>query len=248
MGIDFLDVTYRIQRTFEIEFSTQDLAGLARDNDIVAGDLYDLILAKLHLRDIGRYDIGLHYALWDEIQQVLSLTLGVPRERVELSTPLLLLFPRDTRREAWNALRVACPYRVGELGYPQIVRHAGFSLAAGMVIVEHFRLWQIVGAKWLWPFLGVLGIWMIVETYLKILSICAPLRTRFPSGMKTVKDLCRAILAANYAEIQECFDTGIDQRSAMVWRQLTNILGDALGIDCDEVSFRSRLVRDLGMS
>lgn len=246
MGIDLLDVTFRIQKTFEIEFSHKDLAGLVQNNDITVGSLYDLILERLHLRDTARHDIRLHYELWEEIRQVLNRTLDVPLSRIELGTPLEALFPRETRRETWNALRNV--YRIPELDYPKAVRRAGFVLATGMVLVEQFKLWQIAGAKWLWPLLGLCGIWMVSETYLKILSICAPLRKSFPSGMTTVKDFCRAILAANYMDVCERFNSSLDERCVAVWQQLTMILSDALGVDPEEVTFRSRLIHDLGMS
>lgn len=248
MGIDVLDVTFRIEKTFDIDFSHTDFASLLRDNDVRVGSLYELILKKLHLRDSARHDLGLHYDLWDEVQRILHRTLDVPAESIELSTSLETLFPGEGRREAWNALREASPYRIGELEYPRAVPVAGFLLATGMVLVEQFRLWRIVGIKWLWPLLGLCGIWMVSETYLKVLWICAPLRKRFPSGMTNVKDLCRAVLAANYLDVCERFDLSLDGRCVAVWEQLTGVLRDALGVDPDEVTFGSRLIRDLGMS
>ena len=248
MGLDFLDVTFRVEETFEIELSPQDLQGLARSNDILVGDLYELILKRLQLRDVTRHDLRLHYGLWQEIQSVLHRALDVPMDRIQLATPLEALFPRQTRREAWSALRNVCPYRVAELEYPMAVRRTGFALAVGMVLVEQFQFWQIAGIQWLWPLLGVLGLWMVSETYLKILAICAPLRTSFPSGMKSVKDLCRAAFATNYRDICESLDVTPDERCVAVWQELIGIISDALGVDPDKITFRSRLIRDLGMS
>ena len=248
MGIDVLDVTFRIEKTFEIELSRDEFESLVRNDDVAVGSLYELILKKLHVRDAARHDLSLHYDLWEEVQGTLCRTLDIPAERVQLGTPLEVLFPAERRRETWNALREACPYRVSELEYPRAVRVGGFLLAAGMVLVEQLRLWRIAGVKWLWPLLGLIGIWMVSETYLKILSICAPLRRSFPSGMTTVKDLCRAVVATNYLEICERLDFSLDERCVVVWQQLTGILSDALGVDQEEVTFRSRLIRDLGMS
>lgn len=248
MGIDVLDVTFRIEKAFDVELSRMDFEGLVRNNDVTVGSLYELILKKLHLRDVARHDLGLHYDLWEEIQGILHRALDVRPESIELATPLEVLFPREGRREAWSALREASPYRIAELEYTSTVRVAGFLLAAGMVLVEQFRLWRIAGIKWLWPLLGLCGIWMVSETYLKILSICAPLRKSFPAGMTNVKDLCRAVLAANYLDVCGRFDLSLDERCITIWEQLTGILSDALGVDPEEVEFRSRLIRDLGMS
>jgi hypothetical protein len=65
--------------------------------------------------------------------------------------------------------------------------------------------------------------------------------------MRTVKDLCKSILAANYREIYEQAEIAFDQRSMAVWEQLVEILMQALGVDADEIAFRSGLIHDLGM-
>ncbi len=173
MGMDFLDITFRIEKAFQIELSKDDFEKLVHDNDITAGDLYDLVLRKLHLRDVGRYDLGLNRALWSDVQQVLCTVTHIPIERIQLQVPLEELMPRETRRETWDALRNTCPYRIGELEYPRLVRVLGLLIAAAVVLIEQFHLWRIPGAKWFWPVLGALGCWMVGETYLKVLSICA---------------------------------------------------------------------------
>ena len=42
MGLDLLDIAFRLERELGISMPTSDLTGLVRDNDIVAGDLYEL--------------------------------------------------------------------------------------------------------------------------------------------------------------------------------------------------------------
>ncbi len=116
-----------------------------------------------------------------------------------------------------------------------------------MAVFEQFHIWQIPGAKWLWPLLGFLAIWMLVETYAKVLSALAPLRKSFPSGMVTVKDLCRYVLGANYVDFSRDIAIPFDERCLAVWEQLMQILVDTLGVDAEAVTFRARLVRDLGM-
>ena len=247
MGIDFLDIRFRIEKAFGVVVSPEDWESIYRKRDIAVGDLYGLIQAKLNLSDLTRNDIGLNYHLWGEVQQTFHRVTGAPAEEIELGTPLESLFPKPTRRETWNTLRETCPYHVRELDYPKAVRRVGFLLAAGVVMIEQFPIWQIPMAKWLWLALGLIGLWMISETYVKILKIFAPYRTAFPSRMATVKDLCRAILATNYREVCERAQIAYDRRSLAVWEQLVQILVDALGVDPDEVTFRRGLIRDLGM-
>lgn len=248
MGLDLLDITFRIEEEFEIDLSSDDLDGIVRDRDITVGDLYELVLRKLHLRDFARYDVRLNYALWTELRGIIHSVTEVPLDQIELKTPLEELFPRKSRRATWKALRQASPYRIRTLDYPRAVRTAGFLLALVMALFEQVRIWQLPGVKWLWPLLGLLGVWMLVESYAKVLSILAPLRNCFPSGMTTVKDLCRAVLATNYADLGRHVEIPLDDRCLVVWERLTAILVEALGVDVDEVTFRSRLVKDLAMA
>ncbi len=130
MGLDLLDITFRIERQFGIDLSQDDFKSILHDRDVQVGDLYDLILRKLHLRDVGRNDIRLNHALWTNVQELIGAVTEIPLEQIELKTPLATLFPGGTRRATWEALRQASPYRIGKLGYPRIVRTAGFLLAA----------------------------------------------------------------------------------------------------------------------
>lgn len=246
MGLELVEITLCIEDAFDVSFSGEDLEAIERDGDIVVGDLYDLVLQKMHLRDVGRYDIRLNHALWKELRGVIHSVTQAPLDRVELKTPLEALFPPETRREQWERLRQACPYRVRDLEYPKVVRAIGFSLAAAMVLVELLQIWRLPGVRWLWPLVGLFGIWMLVETHIKVLAILRRFRNGFPSGMTTVKDFCRAVLAANYGDVWQDVGVPLDDRCIAVWEQLTEILADTLGIDADRVTFRSRLMRDLG--
>lgn len=246
MGLDILDIQFRVEKAFGVELTHDDLFEVMRDRDILVGDLYSLLLKKLLLHDVARYDVRLNYRLWEQMQRVVQSASGAPLEQIELKTPLAVLFPRDTRRTAWETLRRECPYRLAQLDYPKAVRWAGFGLAVGMVLVEQLRIGWAAGANWLWPVLGLIGIWMVSETYLKVLWMCRPLRNSFPARMATVKDLCRTVLATNYEEICGSSEIPFDDRCLEVWRQLTGILVDALGVEADAITFRSRLFQDLG--
>lgn len=246
MGLDLLDVRFRIEHTFHIDVAEEEFVELVRNQDIVIGDLYDLVLRKLHLRDVGRHSVRLNQFLWSEMKSALQRATEAPQQQIELGLPLETLFPRETRRVRWQALRDVCPYKVRDLDYPAYVRLGGFLLAAAVVLLEQRQLWQMIGLKWLLPFLGLLGVWMVGETYLKMLTFLAPLRHSFPAGIRTVKDLCRSVLSSNYAEICTSADIALDDRCAGVWEQLVELLVATLGVDAAEVTFRSRLFRDLG--
>src|SRR5690242_1113268 len=138
MGLDLLDVTFRIERELHVEVSRDEFFGLLRDRDIVVGELYELILKKLHLRDVGRNNVRLNAFLWSQIQSAIHLATDVPLERIELGSRLETHFPRESRRARWDALREVCPYKIRELDYSNAVRLAGFALAVGVVAIEQF--------------------------------------------------------------------------------------------------------------
>lgn len=247
MGLDFLDIIFRIEKQFEVELSRDEFEEIVRDGDIAVEDLYQLVLKKLRLRDYARNSVRLNYALWTDLRDAIHAVTGVPLAQIELKTRLETLFPRKTRRIDWEALRDATPYAIGSLGYPRAVRRIGLLVAIAMALFEQFHIWQIPGVQWLWPLLGIVAIWMFVETHAKVLSTLAPLRKSFPSGMATVKDLCRTVLGANYADLCRNVEVPMDDRCLAVWEQLQQILVDSLGVKPEEVTFRARLVKDLAM-
>jgi hypothetical protein len=69
MGLDLMDITFRMEEAFKIEVSKDDIFGLVRGQDIIVGDLYELVLKKLHLRDVGRHSVRLNEQLWSQMQQ-----------------------------------------------------------------------------------------------------------------------------------------------------------------------------------
>lgn len=241
-----MDVVFRIEHAFKIDVPVDEFRGLMKDNDIAVGDLYEFILAKLHLRDVGRLSLRMNQYLWNDMQHALHVATEMPLDQIHLGLRLDTLFPRETRCDLWDTLREVCPYRIRELDYPRVVRRACLMIALAVVAIEQLHIWQIPGAKWFWHVLAVVAVWMVYETYAKMLSICSKLRISFPAGMKTVKDLCRNVMSLNYTDICQGSALVLDERSAMVWEQLVEILAQAIGVQSAEVTFQSRLFRDLG--
>ena len=247
MGIDLLYINYEIESTFEIAFSSDEFMELAVDGDITVGDLYAAILKKKLIRDNVRTDIGLNFRLWQYLQNVIRQTTDVDLDRVQLRTPLKDIFPRQQRRVLWQTLREQCHFDVPELEYPSALRTIAFGIAAISAFFEVFHIMQIPGIQWIWPLASALGVWLLIETYTKFLTIFSSWRTAFPRDMRTVKDLCRFVLNHNCEALcRKATDEKIPV-SPEVWRKLVGVLVDSLGVDEDEVTSRARLIADLGM-
>ena len=67
MGLDLLDLKFRIERDLHLEVSQEEFVGLWRNRDIAVGDLYELILKKLDRCT----------AVWEQLVEILVSTLGV---------------------------------------------------------------------------------------------------------------------------------------------------------------------------
>jgi hypothetical protein len=79
MGIDLLDVAFRLERRFGVKVSGEQLTKLAMRNeppDIKVGDLFDLIRAKVPQAGVFDLDIDADL-LWLLFQRELSDALGV---------------------------------------------------------------------------------------------------------------------------------------------------------------------------
>jgi hypothetical protein len=75
VGIDFLDIEFRIEKEFGIALQVSDLNSVsdARDrSDITAGELHFIIGCKL--RESGR---PVPRSIWNKVRIVLSQALGV---------------------------------------------------------------------------------------------------------------------------------------------------------------------------
>jgi acyl carrier protein len=111
MGIDLLDITFRIEKQFKIRLQQADWESLARDGrhwDVTAGDLLDLIHSRRACRECGhdlrglrddgicpacesRFDFKDHIrqADWEALRQLLSDALNIEPEEIMRESRLL---------------------------------------------------------------------------------------------------------------------------------------------------------------
>lgn len=82
MGLDLLEIQFRIEKTFDVKLSTTDFADLAHDRDIAVGDIYSVLLTKLRLCDVGcRNGAGRAVSRWAVSGRELALArIGVSRD------------------------------------------------------------------------------------------------------------------------------------------------------------------------
>jgi hypothetical protein len=249
MGMDYFEIIFKIEEEFGVEVSIDQSRAIVRDNDIHVGDLYALILAKTQVLQNVKHDLRINFALWREIQSTVHGATGFPLGEIAPSTRLDRLFPRFHRRETWRDLAAALPYDIPGLEFPRGIRFLASLVALGVVLVELDQLRRNPAAPWIRPFLVLclLGVFYFAKTYTAVLT---PFRLQFPRGMKTLKDLCRSVIAKNFERLAPLDEPQIslDHRSYDLWLRLTKILAETLHVEAASITFQSRLGRDLAMS
>ena len=84
MGVDLLDVVFRLERTFHIEISRSEFIALFDGNgpsDISAGSLFELVRSKAIRTDAFDEDLDAEI-LWLMFRRALSDSLGVDSEDI----------------------------------------------------------------------------------------------------------------------------------------------------------------------
>lgn len=252
MGMDLVEVSLDIEDRFGIFLYEDEWAAIWQNNDIRVGDLFTLIVYNVERINVAKNDIVEVQSFWSEIRSGINRATGIESDRILLSTPLAELFPVESIAQQWEILQVSIRYTLPRLRYPGALPFVGALLMIGGLILQQIQLWQLPILLNVFPVLIALGIWMLVETWLKVLRFLSRYRTRFPDGVQTVKDLCKRIQHVNprlMAPQSHADSVPIDtpvsiESSPEVWSQLVKILVGVLGIQPSEISLDSLLIKD----
>jgi hypothetical protein len=84
MGVDWLDITFRLERQFDIKFEPKDFAHIwdSGRRDITAEELFDVVCTRLQTE--GR---PVPFSAWNRVRLELARALDVP--------------PNEIRRKKW---------------------------------------------------------------------------------------------------------------------------------------------------
>lgn len=242
MGLDLVEISMQIEERFGVPFESEDYESVVTSGDVRVGDVFDLVVKKLAALEAGKRDIGLNRALCLDMQADISEVTGAPSSDIRLNTDLRELFPRSTRAALWETFQTHSQYRIPELHYPRWVSVAGVAGVPLIVLLEQLPLWQI-------PFipqvlLVLLGVAMLIETTLRLSRLMKPFRSRFPDGMRTVKQLCKAVLKRNHRSlaIRDVYQPDANA----VWPGFRDLLAETLCVEPEKITRESRLFADLG--
>lgn len=91
MGIDLLDVAFRLERTFGVKISRDEFFALGAKNtphDVLCGDLFELLRARLRAGAVLDPEIDAD-TLWPLFQREISDALGIESEDVPKDAGLI---------------------------------------------------------------------------------------------------------------------------------------------------------------
>ena len=261
MGLDGVEILMEIEDRFDITLPV-DNPGAVHQIETVGG-LYEWILEQLKL---DRPQGDLVSPMFELLRESICSITGARPEAILLTTRLAEAIPIKGRRGTWNALRQRL-----DLTLPQLQRPDGVEL---LIVLLTF-VFGILAAATLHQRIGLNSEWFAILVLLPISWAAAglllafatrPLRNCFPgrsrtvqnlvtwiavrssvenrNGFETVGELAERLTALNYGKLSKREDKW---RPEDVWRILTEILSDTLGVQPQEISPQARLVKDLGM-
>lgn len=238
MGLDFMDVILRIERTFAIDVRRKDQEYLYGDGTV--GALYQGILQKL--QPVGEQGC-LGARLFYHLRGALVETFQTPFDAIAPSSPLESVIPADHRRRNWRRLGRKLDLFLPALRRPPWLRRALLTtamvplLAGGVGVLRGG-----VGNDPLW-----VGLAILLATGIKSASahaITIPFAVCLPDSCKTVKDLIKTLLRNHYGQLalREKLWHPVE-----VWHVLQEILVESLNVDLKDVRAEAHLLKDLGM-
>ncbi len=105
MGIDLLDVSFRIEKTTGVRLDQSDWQSLAMNGDVTVGDLYSMILCRLKYDADVKTDIQLNESVWQQTRSALAKIADRPPTEVTMQNRLEELLPESSRPEMWKSLQ-----------------------------------------------------------------------------------------------------------------------------------------------
>jgi|GEM_PF-1871438 acyl carrier protein len=247
MGIDLLDIAYRVERAFGVQFDVKDFfeERTKEPPDVVfhsrVGDLYDLILEKRKALGLSKGKIRPEAFATRDVRLALAEVLYVSPEDFRPQDKLSRLLPLEDRRKLWRRLRKRLkglgPLKARERRFEHARWVALFVAAVGGALGLSYVEWHIG-----WPILylaTLLGGAFALNTVGDAWSA-----NLVPKEVHTVELLAKTHLARNRRHyIDECGGTDSDED---VWHTLQVILVDVLGVEIGKITKEADLVRDLG--
>lgn len=244
MGIDFMDVSFRMEKVFRLELGKDFWEVIFEDakrespdtppTDVTVGQIHRELIRRL--QGVGRFEDSAYLveANLNEVQS--KLKIHFPNEVITPDTKFVVLHGRPLWREDWYKLGDLFNVEMPQIGWSRwtnIVIGTGVLVCASVFIGSRFMDWP-----WTYPALFDI----LILTALITWRMNGEAK-RFPPRIKAVRDLADHLLV-----VRTRLDQTAEWPEVVVWVALREILVNALGVDDDEVTPTATLIHDLGAS
>ena len=229
MGLKLLELTLTVEDTFGFSIPDEDAVELR-----TLGRAYEYVLShRLH----AKWQACLTNVTFYKIQRAMMLVLHVPREQVQMSSPLSAVLPWR-RRRAWSSIQEKTGLRLPQLRRPTWVTVsavlATFGLAIAVPLLFSLGLFSgavVVGI--LTAFVAGRGLYWLTE----------PLAFQFQPDCTTVGQLAAATMARNYRALME--ESGKSANDAEAWEMLRSIIVKQLGVRPSDLTKETDFTQDM---
>lgn len=252
MGIDLIDLSFRIKNGLGVDLSLADWNALAQDQDISVKDLYALILFRRNLKPTGTpVDSTVSESVWQRVHSNILAKTAKPTETITPQSHIMELFPDIACEEAWRKVQEGLEWQLPPL---QLAEHnqrliqrwhsirnilAATSYTVVILVAFTGQIAVAVGAALSSLVLLVLGAILLDQCQQRMPK-------ELPDDVVTLKDLCSRIEQSYGWTIPVRPNLHEEARRQREWEQLKLILVNGLGVDPEEVTYEAKLIRDLG--
>jgi len=232
MGLDIVELFLAVEEKFQIHITDEEAS-----DAVTVGALHQLVVGKLQLTDVQRC---LTSAAFYRLRRALVDVVNVQRRQIRPDTPLELLLPIERRRALWTAIEHQMALKTPNLLYP---RRLDWGLTALCVLAALTPVPFLPAGWYTVPMLLVLPMLGYALSH-GLLRLMPRLAVEFPSGIGTVGDLARDVLARNRSALVE--STG-GWTSQAVYDVLVDVIARQTGVDRAQITPEARLLDDLGI-
>lgn len=262
MGIDFVDIMFRIETAFDIRLDTEDFQTPPEPGSKIprfrtkVGDLYEIVLERRSRDKAPQPSAGLADRALEEVRQALAAVLDIPHEQIGENDSLEELLPQPRRNRLWRTLKKHLRMDLMSLKprgkwYGPVWLTSFVAMISIAVTMQSVLLWSMLQQDYVIDCLLAI-LWMIAVISTVIISailtnalLALPVwfTWEVPKGLQTVGDLAQSVLALNRGRFVELCGSDPDDDA---WESLRFIIADALAVDLKQVTKEADLFKDLG--
>ena len=229
MGVDFLDMDFRIQKEFGISIPVRDIEKIA-----TVADLHNYL--EDHMTAVWPCP---HIPAFSRLTKGLVETTALSESEIDLETDLNRIIPENDRASWWNRLEYVTNLKLPEL------RKLERGVVTGCLVFLIGNLTFVVLATALIPLMSS----FVFAEILVILSaiFCGKLQTQIDAEktpalpVSDMRELTKVVASMNRPQLVSVVSTHYEE----IWPRLVDLIVDVSGVDEEEVVPAARFVEDL---